>query len=96
MWFQLAWWRNSISLPWLTPIHTTSNGSIKAKAYKLSLDELCCDIIPMDACHILLGRPQLFDRKVVHDGHPGTYTFCNGWEEDHPSPLSPSRQRKHK
>ena len=38
-------------------------------------DELWCDIIPMDACHLLLGRPWLFDRKVMHDGYLNTYTF---------------------
>lgn len=35
------------------------------KTYK---DELWSDVIPMDACHILLGRPWLFDRRVMHDG----------------------------
>ena len=28
--------------------------------------ELWFDIIPMYACHMLLGRPCLFDRKVTH------------------------------
>jgi len=42
------------------------------KSYK---DELWCDILPMDACHILLGRPWLFDRKVMHDGYQNTYTL---------------------
>jgi len=46
-------------------------------------DELSCDVIPMDACHILLGRPWLFDRKVKHDGYLNTYTFTL-------APLSPS------
>jgi len=27
-------------------------------------DELWCDVIPMDACHMLLGRPWLYDRRV--------------------------------
>jgi len=35
------------------------------KNYK---DEIWCDIVPMDACHILLGRPWLFDRRVMHGG----------------------------
>jgi len=34
------------------------------KNYK---DEIWCDIVPMDACHILLGIPWLFDRRVMHD-----------------------------
>lgn len=29
----------------------------------------------MDACHLLLGRPWQFDRKVFHDGYKNTYTF---------------------
>jgi hypothetical protein len=31
-------------------------------------DEILCDVIPMDVCHILLGRPWQFDRKIIHDG----------------------------
>jgi len=29
----------------------------------------------MDTCHILLGRPGLFDNHVMHDGHANTYAF---------------------
>jgi len=36
-------------------------------------DELWCDVIPMDACHILLGRPWLYDRKVMYNGDLNTY-----------------------
>ncbi|XP_057831555.2 uncharacterized protein LOC131042247 [Cryptomeria japonica] len=32
----------------------------------------------MDACHVLLGRPWQYDRKVMHDGERNTYTF---WKE---------------
>jgi hypothetical protein len=38
-------------------------------------DEILCDVIPMDVCHILLGRPWQFDRKVMHDGRKITYTL---------------------
>eukprot|EP00253_Pinus_taeda_P029029 PITA_29029 len=31
-------------------------------------DRIICDIMPMDVCHILLGRPWQYDRKVTHDG----------------------------
>ena len=34
-----------------------------------------CDVVEMDASHILLGRPWLFDRKVDHDGKENTYEF---------------------
>ena len=30
-------------------------------------DKVTCDIMPMDVCHILLGRPWKYDREVLHD-----------------------------
>jgi hypothetical protein len=38
-------------------------------------DKILCDLIPMDVCHILLGRPWQFDRNVIHDGRKNTYTL---------------------
>ncbi|XP_026442070.1 uncharacterized protein LOC113341386 [Papaver somniferum] len=38
-------------------------------------DKIWCDITSMDACHLLLGRPWEFDRKISHDGHKNTYIF---------------------
>ncbi|XP_056698272.1 uncharacterized protein [Spinacia oleracea] len=37
------------------------------------VDEVLCDVIPMDACHVLLGRPWQFDRDVVHRGRSNEY-----------------------
>nr|KYP42401.1 hypothetical protein KK1_036191 [Cajanus cajan] len=31
-------------------------------------DKVLCDVIPMEASHILLGRPLQFDKHIVHDG----------------------------
>jgi len=50
----------------------------------------------MDACHILLGRPWLFDRKVMHDGCLNTYTFSKDGKKITLAPLSPSQLQKHK
>jgi hypothetical protein len=38
-------------------------------------DEILCDVIPMDVCHIFWGRPWQFDRNVIHDGRKNTYTL---------------------
>ncbi|XP_031378282.1 uncharacterized protein LOC116193680 [Punica granatum] len=38
-------------------------------------DEIMCDVVPMDACHLLLGRPWLYDRRVIYDGFKNTYSF---------------------
>ena len=38
-------------------------------------EKITCDIMPMDVCHILLGRPWKYDRKVVHDEEKNCYRF---------------------
>jgi hypothetical protein len=38
-------------------------------------DRILCDVIPMDVCHLLLGRPWKYDRNVIHDGRMNTYTL---------------------
>lgn len=30
-------------------------------------DTIHCDVIPIKACHLLLGRPWLYDRKIKYD-----------------------------
>ncbi|GJU49514.1 putative reverse transcriptase domain-containing protein, partial [Tanacetum coccineum] len=34
-----------------------------------------CDVVPMDACHLLLGRPWEYDRNTTHNGRANTYSF---------------------
>ena len=38
-------------------------------------DKAWCDVVDMDVCHLLLGRPWEFDRYVSHDGQKNTYSF---------------------
>ena len=38
-------------------------------------DEVLCDGLPMDACHLLLGRPWQFDMDAIHNTRSNTYTF---------------------
>jgi hypothetical protein len=38
-------------------------------------DEILCDVIPMDVCHLLLGRPWQYYRNVIHDLRKNTYTL---------------------
>ena len=38
-------------------------------------DEVMCDVVPMQASHILLGRPWQFDRRVKYDGYKNQYSF---------------------
>ncbi|GJY83359.1 transposon ty3-I gag-pol polyprotein [Tanacetum coccineum] len=38
-------------------------------------EEVVCDIIDMDACHVLLGRPWEFDVNATRKGKDNTYSF---------------------
>ena len=38
-------------------------------------NEVLCDVILMDICHMLLGRPWQFDKHVVPNGHVNTCTL---------------------
>ena len=38
-------------------------------------DTVICDVLPMDACHLLLGRPWQYDRHATHEGRSNTYSF---------------------
>ena len=56
-------------------IHVTQQVLLSFSIGKTYEEELWCDVVPMDACHVLLGRPWLFDRRVMHDGYKNTYSF---------------------
>ena len=53
------------------------------------VDEVQCDVIPMQACHLLLGRPWQFDRRVIHDGYSNRYSFVLNQQPISLKPLTP-------
>jgi hypothetical protein len=38
-------------------------------------DKMWCDVVAMDACHLLLGRPWQYDWSAHHNGRKNTYSF---------------------
>ena len=52
-------------------------------------DCILCDVLPMSACHILLGRPWQFDRQVIHDGFTNVYSFSLDGRKVRLVPLTP-------
>ena len=38
-------------------------------------DKVICDVMPMDVCCILLGKPWQYNKKVAHDGMTNCYKF---------------------
>ncbi|GKE37701.1 putative nucleotidyltransferase, ribonuclease H, partial [Tanacetum coccineum] len=41
-------------------------------------DNVWCDVVPMDACHLFLGRHWEYDRDITHNGRTNTYSFLFG------------------
>ena len=54
-------------------------------------DEVLCDVVPMQAGHLLLGRPWKFDKKVQHDGFTNNYSFMHNQRTVTLVPLTPSQ-----
>ncbi|KAK1652153.1 hypothetical protein QYE76_069958 [Lolium multiflorum] len=42
------------------------------------VDEIECDVLPLEVCGLLLGRPWQYDRNVTHAGRANTYSFMHG------------------
>ncbi|XP_066374968.1 uncharacterized protein, partial [Miscanthus floridulus] len=51
--------------------------------------EVDCDIVPMQACHLLLGWPWQFDVDTVHFGRSNKHTFIHNDKKVVLIPLSP-------
>ena len=38
-------------------------------------DHVDCDVVPMDACSLLLGRPWIYDIDALHHGRTNQFSF---------------------
>jgi hypothetical protein len=57
-------------------------------------DEVLCDVVPMHACHLLLGRPWQYDRRAMHDGFTNKYSFTLNRQPITLVPLTPKQVRE--
>jgi mannose-6-phosphate isomerase-like protein (cupin superfamily) len=51
---------------------------IKFSIGKNYVDEVTCDIVEMDVCHIILGRPWQYDMDATYRGRDNVYIFMKG------------------
>jgi len=54
-------------------------------------DEVLCDVVPMHATYLLLGRPWQFDKKAKHDGFKNRYSLEKDGRIYTLAPLSPKQ-----
>ena len=55
------------------------------------IDEVFCDMVPMQASHILLWRPWQYDRKTIHNGLKNRYTIVKDGKTITLVPLTPKQ-----
>lgn len=67
--YTLQWLRKS------NEVKITKHCLVQVSIRKRRQDDAWCAVIPMDACHILLGRPWQYDRGDIHDGFKYTCAF---------------------
>jgi hypothetical protein len=41
------------------------------------VDTVDCHVAPLNACHLLFGRPWRFDLDVIHGGRSNCYSFVH-------------------
>ncbi|XP_051149236.1 uncharacterized protein LOC127263957 [Andrographis paniculata] len=81
--YKLQWLNNCGEVKVTKQVHVDFN----IKDYK---DQVLCDVVPVQACHILLGRPWQFDKRTMHDGHLNRYTLVHDGKKIKLKPLSPN------
>jgi hypothetical protein len=81
---------SSYKVSWLQKGHQVSVTKQCLVEFKIGgyNDKVLCDVIPMDVCHLLLGRPWQYDRNVVHDGRMNTYTLEKDGDATHATRVS--------
>ena len=50
-------------------------------------NSVLCDMVPMYACHMLLGRPWKYDRNIIYDGHKNIVLVVKGGKKTRINPL---------
>ncbi|GJU25909.1 hypothetical protein Tco_1164530 [Tanacetum coccineum] len=67
-----------VNLMWLKKCGEVSISKRTLVTFSMEItykDSVWCDMVPMDAYHLLLGRPWEYDRNMTHDGRSNTYSF---------------------
>ena len=62
------------SISWLKRDHIVLVNQTYLAQFKIGPyeDKVWCDVVPMDACHVLLGSPWKYDRDVIRHGKENT------------------------
>jgi hypothetical protein len=51
------------------------------------VDEVECDVLPLEVCGLLLGRPWQYDHNAMHAGRANTYSFVHDGKQRTLKPM---------
>jgi hypothetical protein len=51
------------------------------------VDEVECDVLPLEVCGLLLGHPWQYDRNAMHAGRANTYSFMHDGKQRTLKPM---------
>jgi hypothetical protein len=51
------------------------------------VDEVECDVLPLEVCGLLLGHPWQYDRNAIHAGRANTYSFMHDGKQQTLKPM---------
>src|SRR6266536_3084841 len=68
--YYIQWFNNNYKVKVTRTVHVHFSISTYA-------DYVDCDVVPMQACSLLLGRPWQFDKNSVHHGRNNQYTLVH-------------------
>jgi hypothetical protein len=51
------------------------------------VDEVECDMLPLEVCGLLLGRPWQYDHNAMHAGRANTYSFVHDGKQQTLKPM---------
>jgi hypothetical protein len=72
---------NPYSLGWVnkgSQVRVTMSCKVPISIGKHYREEVLCDVLDMDVCHILLGRPWQFDNDITYRGRDNVMLFTRG------------------
>jgi hypothetical protein len=72
---------------WQSKGNTSSKNTLSIGSYFDSAD---CDVVPMQACSLLLGRPWEYDTDALHHGRSNKYTLMHKGKKITLLPMSPA------
>ncbi|KAI5323730.1 hypothetical protein L3X38_032802 [Prunus dulcis] len=70
-------------------LHITKQCTFKFSITNRYIDEVTCDVVPLEVCQVILGSPYLWDRDAIHYRRLRKYRLVKDAKEFHINAYKP-------